>query len=140
MMTLSAERVLVNFFSPRRACFFLVVQSALLCSWEKGVQIPCFHPRQKVGCCFVTGIKKGVSNIVNIFIKQVCSLLPWTFCANTVPARDPGEAMGTCIAVPAGFNWRDRRRHGPAMGLLATALLCCSEVSAHGGHGDSLSI
>lgn len=78
--------------------------------------------------------------MINTSIKGVCALLPRTFSANTVMAQDPGEAIGICIVVPAGFSWGGWRRRGPPMGSPATALLSCGEVSAHGGHGDSLSL
>lgn len=89
------ERELVNifFFLPARACLFFLVQSALLCSWENVVQVLCFHTWQGAGCCFTAWIKKGVSNTINTFIKQVWSLLPWIFSANIVLAQDLGEAV-----------------------------------------------
>lgn len=138
MMTLSAERELVNFFFPHRTCFFLMVQSTFCCAAGKNTsKSPAFTHGRELASASLQELKKGVSNTINTFIEWACSLLPWTFSATAALARDPGEAMGTCIRVPAGFSWRDRRCRGPSVGLPATALLCCGEVGAHGGHGDS---
>lgn len=78
--------------------------------------------------------------MINTFIRRVHLLLLWTFSANTVLAQDPDEAMAICIVVPAGFGRRDQSHRGPPMGLPAADLLCCGEVGALGGHGDSPSL
>lgn len=96
------------FFFPAIGSAFSWCYRALCCAAGKKVSKSPASTHSRVGCFFITGIKKGVGNMINAFFRRDCPLLAWTFSANIVLVRVPRKAMGAYIVVPPGF----RRRAG----------------------------